>query len=95
MDVTGNVFYINHQNVTSKISTRWDELPRIGRLSKKTAMRMKKKRKMMQERGRQVTDRVENPMNDEMYSKVRREAKPLSIWLPHSNPVRSINTSTK
>ncbi|VDI01512.1 Hypothetical predicted protein [Mytilus galloprovincialis] len=95
MDVTGNVFYINHQNVTPRISTRWEELPKRGRLSKKTAMRLKKKRQRMLENRDYVSERVENPLNDETYGKVRRSAKDLDIWLPHSNPVRSINTSTK
>jgi hypothetical protein len=37
-------------------------------------MKLKKKRKMLQNQ-RQVSDRVENPMSDEVYSKMRKEAK--------------------
>ena len=39
-------------------------------------MKLKKKRKMLQNQ-RQVSDRVENPMSDEVYSKMRKEAKQL------------------
>jgi hypothetical protein len=47
-------------------------------------------RKMLQNQ-RQVSDRVENPMSDEVYSKMRKEAKQVDIWIPHTNPVRNIN----
>ena len=91
---TGNVFYINHQSVSPRISTWWDDNLKRGRLSKKTAMKLKKKRKMLQNQ-RQVSDRVENPMSDEVYSKMRKVAKQVDIWITHTNPVRNINSSTR
>jgi hypothetical protein len=56
-------------------------------------MRLKKKRKMLKNQ-RQVSDRVENPMSDEVYSKMRKEVKQVAIRIPHTNPVRNINSST-
>lgn len=95
MDVTGNVFYINHKNVTSRVSTRWEEMPDGRRLSKKTYMNLKRKRQRMLKSKEHVSDRVFNQLNEDFYPKVRKEAKQLDAWLPFTNPVRNINTSTK
>eukprot|EP00105_Crassostrea_gigas_P031588 XP_011454329.1 PREDICTED: uncharacterized protein LOC105347121 isoform X1 [Crassostrea gigas] len=66
---------------------------RTGILSKRTNMKARRKRRDLWRQWR--SNRPNDPINDEVYNKVRRDAKMVAIWLPHSNPVRSINTSTK
>ncbi|XP_048743866.1 uncharacterized protein LOC125657228 isoform X2 [Ostrea edulis] len=76
------------QNVKGRKQKRW-----AGILSKRTVMKARRKRRDLWRRWR--SNRPENPMDDEVYDKVRRNAKVMALWLPHSNPIRSINTSTK
>lgn len=78
----------NAQDVRGRRQKRW-----TGILSKRTNMKARRKRRDLWRQWR--SNRPNDPINDEVYNKVRRDAKMVAIWLPHSNPVRSINTSTK
>ena len=66
---------------------------RRGKLSRKTSMKAKRKRRKLWQRWK--SRRPENPLDDEVYEKVRKQAKVVAIWMPHKNPVRNYNTSTK
>ncbi|KAK3102449.1 hypothetical protein FSP39_011432 [Pinctada imbricata] len=77
-----------HNNRSLKVSKN-----RRGKLSRKTSMKARRRKQKLWQRWR--SNRPQHPLDDEVLEKVRKQAKVVAIWMPHKNPVRSYNTSTK